>query len=234
MNNLKIDSKNVTLVDLVEEKLLEYFKIKGFVPGDSIPTEVELSTALGVGRSVLREALSRFRMLGLVTSRTKRGMVLSEPDLLGGLNKVIEPTILSLGNIKQILGLRIALEIGNSYLIMKHITPEDILELELIIGDYHASKYNKFTAYGDHAFHTKLHQIAGNDIISRYLEIFYKVFVFVNENFKKYFIKYAKSVPKSELVTHRQLLEKLKDRDITGFQFLMQKHLELYIDFIDS
>jgi len=190
MDNLKIETTNTTLVDLIEEKLLKYFKEHKIMPGESIPTETELSEALGVGRSVLREALSRFRMLGLVQSRTRRGMILSEPNLLGGLNKVVEPSIMSIDNIKQILGLRIALEIGNAYMIIKHITDADIKELELIVANYHASEYNKFTVDADHAFHSKLHEIGGNDVISKYQEIFYKVFVFVNENFEAYFEKY--------------------------------------------
>lgn len=234
MHNLKIEVENKTLVDLVEEKLLNYFKEANIMPGDSIPTEAELVTALGVGRSVLREALSRFRMLGLVKSRTRRGMILSEPSLLGGLNKVIEPSIMSEKNIKEILGLRIALEIGNAYLIIKHITDEDMLELDEIAGNYNASGYNKFTVDADHAFHSKLHEIAGNEVISKYQEIFYKVFVFTDKNFSKHFEDYNKKISKDQLVTHRDLLKKLKERDVSGFQDLMLKHLTLYVDFIDS
>jgi len=234
MNNLKIIANKSTLVDLVEEKLLGYFKNQNLKPGDSIPTELELTVALGVGRSVLREALSRFRMLGLIQSRTRRGMILSEPDMLGGLNKVVEPNIMSIESIKDILGLRIAIEIGNSYLIIKHITDEDIFELEKIIMNYSASKYNKFTVDADHAFHSKLHEISRNKLISRYQEIFYKVFVFVNENYKKYFKIHNKSKSEDEFVTHRDLLEALKERDLMNFQRLMQKHLEIYSDFIDS
>jgi GntR family transcriptional repressor for pyruvate dehydrogenase complex len=234
MYNLKIEVENKTLVDLVEEKLLNYFKEANIMPGDSIPTEAELVTALGVGRSVLREALSRFRMLGLVKSRTRRGMILSEPSLLGGLNKVIEPSIMSEKNIKEILGLRIALEIVNAYLIIKHITDEDMLELDEIAGNYNASGYNKFTVDADHAFHSKLHEIAGNEVISKYQEIFYKVFVYTDKNFSKHFEDYNKKISKDQLVTHRDLLKKLKERDVSGFQDLMLKHLTLYVDFIDS
>jgi len=103
MNNLKISEPTSTLVDLVEERLLSYFKERKIKPGESIPTELELTEALGVGRSVLREALSRFRMLGLIQSRTRRGMILAEPDMLGGMSKVIEPTLMSLESIKEIL-----------------------------------------------------------------------------------------------------------------------------------
>lgn len=234
MKSLKIAVENKTLVDLVEEKLLNYFKEENMLPGDSIPTEFELTTALGVGRSVLREALSRFRMLGLIKSRTRRGMILSEPDLLGAIHKVIEPTLLSEKKIKEILGLRIALEIGNAYSIINKITEDDILELEEIVHNYQVSAYNKFTVDEDHAFHSKLHKIAGNETIIKYQEVFYKVFMYVDENFSKYFEAYNKNTSEEKLVSHKDLLQKLKERDLIGFQTMMQKHLALYIDFIDA
>ena len=77
MNILKIDSSPVTLVDKVEEKLRDYFREMDLMPGDPIPKEMELAESLGIARSVLREALSRLRMLGLIKSRTKRGMITS-------------------------------------------------------------------------------------------------------------------------------------------------------------
>jgi DNA-binding GntR family transcriptional regulator len=43
-----------------------------------------------------------------------------------------------------------------------------------------------------------------------------------------------RSKSKDEFVTHRDLLEALKERDLMNFQRLMQKHLEIYSDFIDS
>lgn len=234
MEKLKINESSVTLVDLVEERLLSYFKEKKIRPGESIPTELELTEALGVGRSVLREALSRFRMLGLIQSRTRRGMILSEPDMLGGMSKVIEPTLMSIESIKEILGLRVVLEIGSADLIFKHITDDDILELESLVMNFTVSEYNKFTVDADYAFHAKLYQITGNKLISRYQEIFHKVFLFVDENYTTHFEKYNKNVPKENFVTHKDLLDAIKKKDVQGFQSLMKRHLELYLNFIDS
>ena len=66
MENLKIDGQSITLVDQVEDKLLNYFRSQDLKVGDSIPNEIELSSALGVARSVLREALSRLKMMGMI------------------------------------------------------------------------------------------------------------------------------------------------------------------------
>ena len=78
MEELKLANHNTTLVDSVEESLISYFKEQGLRPGCSIPNEMELAASLGVGRAVLREALSRFKMTGMIVSRTKKGMVLGE------------------------------------------------------------------------------------------------------------------------------------------------------------
>ena len=72
------------------------------------------------------------------------------------------------------------------------------------------------------------------EVISKYQEIFYKVFVYTDKNFSKHFEDYNKKISKDQLVTHRDLLKKLKERDVSGFQDLMLKHLTLYVDFIDS
>ena len=132
MENLKIEGRGFTLVDQVEDKLLEFFKNNNICVGDSIPNEQDLAAALSVARSVLREALSRLKMLGLIESRTRRGMILCEPSLLLGLKRVVDPRILCDATLFDILGFRIALEIGICSDIMRNLTDEDIKELEEI------------------------------------------------------------------------------------------------------
>ena len=95
MKTLKIQNKVQTLVDQVEDKLLNFLKDNSLKVGDAIPNETELSTALGVARSVLREALSRLKMIGMIESRTRRGMVLTEPSLFGAIKRIVDPRVLS-------------------------------------------------------------------------------------------------------------------------------------------
>ena len=71
MNTLRVHSQTITLVDQVEDRLLNYLKEKDIRTGDSIPNELELAAALGVARSVLREALSRLKMMGMIETRTR-------------------------------------------------------------------------------------------------------------------------------------------------------------------
>ena len=77
----KISAK--TMTDVVEMNLREYLKKKLFKPGDALPSEQQLADALGVSRNVVREALNRLRLVGIVATKKRRGMLLSQPDILG-------------------------------------------------------------------------------------------------------------------------------------------------------
>jgi len=63
---LKKNMKSVdtsSLVDRVEANLVELLQDRKLKVGDSIPKEIELADALGVSRTVVREALLRLRMM---------------------------------------------------------------------------------------------------------------------------------------------------------------------------
>ena len=171
MKSLKIDGQTITLVDQVEEKLLTYFKDQNMNVGDPIPNEVELSTALGVARSVLREALSRLKMMGMIESRTRRGMILAEPSILGGMKRAIDPRILSKNSLFDLLGFRVALEIGISSDIFRRITPKDISELENIVNIGIALGNNEYANDSEYTFHSKLYEITGNKTIEQFQNI---------------------------------------------------------------
>ena len=133
MDSLRIDRSGYTLVDQVEEKLIQYFKEQGLRPGSSIPNENELAASLGIGRTVLREALSRFKMTGMIQSRTKRGMTLAEPSLLASLRRSMNPLLMSETTLRDIFEMRIILELGSADLVINLLSPQDIADLEQLV-----------------------------------------------------------------------------------------------------
>ena len=181
MDTLKVHSQTITLVDQVEDKLLNYLKEKDIRTGDSIPNELELAAALGVARSVLREALSRLKMMGMIETRTRRGMILTEPTILGGMKRVVDPRILGEEALFDILGFRIALEIGICSDIFRNITPEDISELEEIVKMGIVFENNEYAPVSEFTFHAKLYEITGNKTISEFQDIIHPVMIFVKQ-----------------------------------------------------
>lgn len=229
MKSLKIDGQTITLVDQVEEKLLTYFKDQNMNVGDPIPNEVELSTALGVARSVLREALSRLKMMGMIESRTRRGMILAEPSILGGMKRAIDPRILSKNSLLDLLGFRVALEIGISSDIFRRITPKDISELENIVNIGIALGNNEYANDSEYTFHSKLYEITGNKTIEQFQNIIHPVMDFVKKNLRDQVETINIELKeKGEIVTHADLLNYLKNGNETKYREAIEKHFYVY------
>ena len=226
MENLKIDGQSITLVDQVEDKLLNYFRSQDLKVGDSIPNEIELSSALGVARSVLREALSRLKM---IESRTRRGMILTEPFILGGMKRVVDPRIMSQESLLDLLGFRVALEIGISSDIFHNIKEQDIMELEEIVNAGVALGNNEYANLSEYTFHSKLYEITGNKTIVQFQSIIHPVMNFVKTNLRERVeainIELEK---KGKIVTHTDLLNFIKNKDEMGYRNAIEQHFYVY------
>ena len=206
---MKIEINQTTLIDQVEDSLLTYFKKNDLRRGDSIPNENNLAAELGVARSVVREALSRLKMMGLIHARPRKGMVLTEPSILGGMKRVIDPRVLSEETILDLLDFRIALEIGISSDIFRKINPNALIS--------------------ESAFHTKLYKITGNKIISEFQEIIHPILVYVKEKFKDYLKPINIEMSKSgKIATHADLLDFIKKGDEKGYRDAIERHFEVY------
>lgn len=235
MDKLKIYNQSVTLVDQVEDKLLNYFKNNDLRTGDPIPNELELAATLGVARNVLREALSRLKMMGMIESRTRRGMILTEPSILGGMKRVVDPRILSEESLFDILGFRIALEIGICSDLFRNITSEDIAELEEIVKMGVMFENNEYALVSEFTFHAKLYEITGNRTISEFQGIIHPVMVFVKDKFKDLLEPInIEMKEKGEIVTHEDLLEFIKKKDEEGFRRALEKHFAVYKIFMNN
>jgi len=233
MERLKINSQSVTLVDQVEERLLTYFSENDFHPGSQLPNEVQLAEALGVARSVLREALSRFKMMGMIETRTRRGMILTERTLLGPMRKGLNPNMLSEDTMLDILGFRIALEIGICEDVFSNITPKDIKELDEIVKLSEVSENNEYTAVSEYSFHSKLYQIAGNKSISDFQNIIRDVMEYIKSRFEELFAHIAIEMKEEKAhVSHKDLLEYLKAGDKEGYKKALEQHFQIYRIFL--
>ncbi|WP_099365730.1 FadR/GntR family transcriptional regulator [Sphingobacterium sp. 1.A.4] len=224
MNDLKPIEVN-TRADLVEIQLREYLDKKGLKTGDVLPTEMDLSEALGVSRNVLREGLSRLRMLGLIESKKKRGMVLTSPDILGSFERVLNPQFMDTSTLKNLFELRLVLESGLADLLFLRKTDKDIRELEGIIKKEKSGDNDVFRVNSEIAFHGKLYEITGNDTLKRFQIMLLPVFDYVlkNEN---------RSIKSN--VTHADLVNILKTGSKEDFVLAMREHLRPHYEYLNK
>lgn len=174
-------------------------------------------------------------MLGVVESRTRRGMVLSEPHMFGGLQRVMDPMILGEKSLFNLLGFRVALELGICNSIIENINDKYIEELEEIVEEGAAVELNFYRAESENDFHSKLYEITENESIMQFQEIIYPVSLFVRDKFKDFFEPINKELQeKGALVTHQDLLDTIKAGDKEALRRGMEQHFAPYSKFLKA
>ena len=230
---MKTEFTTVTLADQVEDKIINYIKENHLSPGDSLPNEKEFVESMGISRNVVREAMSRLRMLGLIQTRPRRGIIITEPPLLNGFKKVLDPNLLSIETIKEMMGMRIALEIGITDFIFVNVTEKDITELEKIVSRQQAIGINNLLIEDEMLFHAKIYEITGNKFILQFTEIMHPIFVFAKQNYESYFQPInIKLKEKNKIVMHADLLQLIKEGKKDEYQNAMKAHLQPYWEFL--
>jgi GntR family transcriptional repressor for pyruvate dehydrogenase complex len=218
VKNLGVMKSN-TMADVVEAQLRAYLKKMSFKPGDALPKETELADALGVSRNVVREALSRLRMLGMIETRKRRGMVLVSPDILQAFERVLDPPIIDDATLEDIFELRLVIEMGLADLLFVRMKPADIKELEAIADNEVVHK--SFQVKNEIAFHGKLYDMTGNATLKRFQIMLLPVFAHVTTHVDKHI---------SGKVSHKDLVKILKKGSKEEFKKAMYEHLKPHFD----
>lgn len=215
-----------TMADRVENHLRDYIRKKGFKPGDLLPKEMEIAEALGVSRNIVREALSRLRMLGMIESRKRRGMILATPDILGALDRVLDPHILTQELRQELYELRLVLEVGMADFLFARKTEKDIEKLDKIVQKENKARNEKERIECDIEFHATLYKIAGNTTISRFQKMLRQVFDHVME----YEAEHGHLARGK--ITHNDLIETLRNGSPKQFREDMRLHLSPHFDHV--
>ncbi|MFC5410372.1 FadR/GntR family transcriptional regulator [Larkinella bovis] len=211
-----------TLVDKVETNLIALLVENNLKVGDSIPKELELTQLLGVSRTVVREALLRLRLMGLIESKKKKGSVITSPDLVSILEKSMNPKILDDATLKEIFEMRLSLEIGMADFIMERVKPEDIRELRLIVAQEPEQPNNVlFEVNHEIAFHGKLYEITGNATMKKFQRMLLPIFDYVHTS------GLLRTVPaNNSFVAHRDLVDIIETGNSEMLRNGMRNHLE--------
>ena len=211
-----------SLVDKVEARLVELLQSRKLKVGDVIPKEIELAEVLGVSRTVVREALTRLRLMGLIESKKKKGSVITSPDIFGTMSKSMNPHILDQETLKEIFEIRLVLEIGMADLLFHRVTKKDIEELRKIVSNEPpATQYHLFNIEHEIAFHGKLYEITGNNTMKKFQKMLLPVFDYVHNS------GLLKKQPMLRtFVSHSGLIDILENGTPEQFRNAMRNHLE--------
>jgi GntR family transcriptional regulator, transcriptional repressor for pyruvate dehydrogenase complex len=149
----------------ISRKLLEYLLAGNIQPGEKLPSERRLAESLGIGRSVVREAIKPLALLGLVEVRQGDGTYLKsmESDLL--------PQVIGWGLLlgtKRTLDLveaRSHLEVVLARLAAERRTEEDLETLRRALTRMHETDDPDEFVASDVDFHLAVAKSAKNETL---------------------------------------------------------------------
>jgi len=161
------------IMDLILERELE--------AGDPLPTENELSAALGVGRNTLRESLKVLQALGVIEIRHGFGMFVAPNNfdaLADGLTFRGRLSLRHHGQeALQLVDVRQALESGLIARAIDLMTPEGLAAVEqsMLRMEALAAAGEGFVE-ADAEFHRRLFEPLNNELLVSLLGVFWKVY----------------------------------------------------------
>lgn len=224
--------KPTTLVDSVEEYIYSYIIENNLHPGDNLPSEEEMAEQVQVSRNIVREALSRFKSYGYITSRRRGGIVIQNIDMNRDLGKVFIPQLMDEKTLTDALEMRILLEVGIIPSLFEHVTAEDIANLEEIVKvDDAGSRYWSKVEF-EIAFHGRIFQITGNSTVTSLQNALQPVYRYVSGN-EEEFAPFNKALDATGgRASHRDILEALKSGDPERYEKVIRRHLYAYGEYV--
>jgi len=206
IENIKDERKY--LRDIIFEKLQQAVFSGKFKPGERI-TEKEIAKELGVSRTPVREALYRLASTGVIKIIPHRGFLISK---------------WSSKEIKDVIELRIALEVFAIKLAIQRILPNEINELKTLIVEMEkvVKKDNMLKAsYLNSLFHGKIVLASKNKELYEVMEpIKNKIYHF------RIISIFTPSRLKESYKEHEGILNALISKNVELAQKLVSQHIQ--------
>jgi GntR family transcriptional repressor for pyruvate dehydrogenase complex len=171
----------VSAKEAVIAALEDYITDNHLGPGDSLPTEQELSRRLNVSRTVLREGLQYFRTLGIIGTKPKSGAhikSLSPENPFGCYLRFMSGNKRKIAEIGQ---MRMIIELGMASFLVEMAGEDDFNRLEsLANGMRDASDARRRSL--DVEFHSGMLKIVRNELMSGLIPLIIDFFEKANDS----------------------------------------------------
>lgn len=218
--------------------ILSFIQKRAYDPGERLPSERELSERFGVGRGVVREALSVLENLRYLTRRPNSGVFLTatpERVSLETLSLFSELGIsLTTDKLLEALEVRRIVEVQAVQLACQRRTDEDLAVLQDIVERFEVSigggsggdsdvapgGAEESTADLDYDFHMAIFNAAHNTVLTQMVHPFYLMSAHRRATFFA-----DKTRSKASNRQHRELLDAIRRRDEAAAQRIMGEHI---------
>lgn len=154
--------------EILMDRIIDMIKERNLKPGDKLDSIEKLSSDFGVSRSVVREALSGLKAMGLIHIQQGEGTYIKDFDPATFSFSKNTALIMKKEDIKELLEVRKILEVGAVRLAALNHTKEDLIALENIVQKM--TNMNKINEKVDYEFHYQIVQASKNNILIHLLQ----------------------------------------------------------------
>lgn len=202
----------------VFDEIRRYILTNQLSAGDRLPTEFEMCDMFGVSRNALREAVKTLELMGIVKSSPGIGIVVQEYNMNFMFQQmfyflVSDSTVL----LKEILGIRKALELGFSRQAFDTVTGEEMKRLDEIVDRMGAkSLRGSLFRQEDKEFHLTLFSKTNNQMLNAIFTAAWDADSIFSVEEKKDFLSVYRN--------HSDIVKALKNHDLSAFMAAMEIH----------
>jgi DNA-binding FadR family transcriptional regulator len=215
-------------VDSVVLRIKSYIQENDLKVGDHLPSERELGEKFDAARNTVREAVRILKAYGVVEVRPKVGAVIVNRHMDAALDLFSFQLDISRDVFMDIQNFRKLIEVGSADMLFDAATAQDIVELKVTNNSLLDSKSIEEAAQRDFDFHHALLSVAGNKTVLNVYTTMKSIITRLMETGKE-----ADGVEGTH-TTHTHILDALIARDRLAFQYIMTKHLEKGLAYIDQ
>jgi GntR family transcriptional regulator, transcriptional repressor for pyruvate dehydrogenase complex len=224
--SLSTPIRNSSVLAMVLERIKEALINKELKPGDLLPSETELVTNLGVGKTSVREAIKMLQALGVVEVRQGYGTIIKE----GAGEELVNPLVFQLltqqGTNRDILDLRIMFEPAYAQMAMRNATEEDIKAIESEVVNLESkTKSGTQGAEDDLNFHRAILNSTHNPYVIKIGETVLKLFeASIRESVEK--------IPQTALHDHKEIFKAFCKKDEVELQKAVMNSFKGWTDIL--
>lgn len=217
--------------DQVFEQLREHIYRGQLKPGEQLMPERELSEAMGVSRTTIRNAINRLVFMGLLEQKQGKGTFVSAPDFMK-----TNPLALAMdageASVEDLLEVRMGLESHAAALAAQRATEKDIGFLEESVREMQKEvKSGRLGTEADVSFHMAISYASKNPAQIQVMKNFSDFLFFAIRESRVQLYEEPAQIEKI-LEQHTQILKAIKSRDAKKAYETMNEHIRFVIDFI--
>ncbi|RFA20539.1 FadR/GntR family transcriptional regulator [Subtercola boreus] len=164
------DLRRPSLTTLTADAVLDLIRDRGLGEGDAIPSAAEIAEALGVSRTVVREAIAELAGQGLLLRQQGAQSVITVPGS-SQLERLVRLRFAVHGSdLAQVQELRESIEVAAAELAARRATREDLVELSARLEQLRSAGDDDARHRADLAFHRAVVVAAHNDLMQMTIE----------------------------------------------------------------